>query len=145
VRIPEPEPHGAEIEARFLNLRRQAVEALELLPQVPPDLLAGIQSITSPSQLADLAAAYMDLKVDEKQEVLETIDVAARMDKVMHLLAQRIEVLRLSHEIGRQTQAALDERHREVLLREQLAAIRRELGEGEEGKAEIAELGESIL
>ncbi|MFZ1101447.1 MAG: endopeptidase La [Hyphomicrobiaceae bacterium] len=145
VRIPEPEPHGPEIEARFLNLKRQAVEALELLPQVPPDLLAGIQSIASPAQLADLAAAYMDLKVEEKQEVLETIDIAARMDKVMHLMAQRIEVLRLSHEIGRQTQAALDERHREVLLREQLAAIRRELGEGEEGKAEIAELGEAIL
>ena len=145
VRIPEPEPHGPEIEARFLNLKRQAVEALELLPQVPPDLLAGIQSIASPAQLADLAAAYMDLKVEEKQEVLETIDIAARMDKVAHLLAERIEVLRLSHEIGRQTQAALDERHREVLLREQLAAIRRELGEGEEGKAEIAELGEAIL
>jgi ATP-dependent Lon protease len=145
VRIPEPEPHGPEIEARFLNLRRQAVDALELLPQVPPDLLNGIQSINSPGQLADLAAAYMDLKVDEKQEVLETMDVAARMDKVAHLLAQRIEVLRLSAEIGRQTQAALDERHREVLLREQLAAIRRELGEGEEGKAEIAELGEAIL
>jgi ATP-dependent Lon protease len=145
VRIPEPEPRGPEIEARFLNLRRQAVEALELLPQVPPDLLNGIQSITSPGQLADLSAAYMDLKVDEKQEVLETIDLASRMDKVAHLLAQRIEVLRLSAEIGRQTQAALDERHREVLLREQLAAIRRELGEGEEGKAEIAELGEAIL
>jgi ATP-dependent Lon protease len=145
VRIPESEPHGPEIEARFLNLKRQAVEALQLLPQVPPDLLAGIQSITSPSQLADLSAAYMDLKLEEKQEVLETIDVAARMDKVAHLLAQRIEVLRLSAEIGRQTQAALDERHREVLLREQLAAIRRELGEGEEGKAEIAELGEAIL
>jgi ATP-dependent Lon protease len=145
VRIPEPEPHGPEIEARFLNLKRQAVEALELLPQVPPDLLAGVQSIASPAQLADLAAAYMDLKVEEKQEVLETIDIAARMDKVARLLAGRIEVLRLSHEIGRQTQAALDERHREVLLREQLAAIRRELGEGEEGKAEIAELGEAIL
>jgi ATP-dependent Lon protease len=145
VRIPEPAPHGPEIEARFLNLKRQAVEALELLPQVPPDLLAGIQSIASPSQLADLAAAYMDLKPEEKQEVLETVDITARMDKVAHLLAGRIEVLRLSHEIGRQTQAALDERHREVLLREQLAAIRRELGEGEEGKAEIAELGEAIL
>jgi ATP-dependent Lon protease len=144
VRIPEPDTQSPEIEARFLNLKRQAVEALELLPQVPPDLLAAIQSITSPAQLADLAAAYMDLKPEEKQEVLETIDVAARMDKVAHLLAQRIEVLRLSHEIGRQTQAALDERHREVLLREQLAAIRRELGEGEEGKAEIAELGEAI-
>jgi ATP-dependent Lon protease len=144
VRIPEPDAHGPEIEARFLNLKRKAVEALELLPQVPPDLLAAIQSIASPAQLADLAAAYMDIKAEEKQEVLETVDVAARMDKVAHLLAQRIEVLRLSHEIGRQTRAALDERHREVLLREQLAAIRRELGEGEEGKAEIAELAEAI-
>ena len=86
----------------------------------------------------------MDLKPEEKQEILETVDVAARMDKVARLIGQRIEVLRLSQEIGRQTRAALDERQREVLLREQLAAIRRELGEGEDGKAEIAELHEAI-
>jgi ATP-dependent Lon protease len=86
----------------------------------------------------------MDVKPEEKQEILETIDVAARMEKVSRLLAQRIEVLRLSQEIGRQTKAAIDERQREVLLREQLAAIRRQLGEGEEGKAEIAELGAAI-
>ncbi len=144
VRIAEPESSGAEIEARFLSLQQQVVEALQLLPQAPPDLLAAIQSIRSPAQLADLAAAYMDLKPPEKQEILETIDVAARMDKVARLTGQRIEVLRLSQEIGRQTRAALDERQREVLLREQLAAIRRELGEGEEGKAEIAELSEAI-
>ena len=87
----------------------------------------------------------MDIKPEEKQEILETIDVAARMDKVSRLLAQRIEVLRLSAEIGQQTKAALDERQREVLLREQMAAIQRQLGEGEEGKAaEIAELDEAI-
>jgi ATP-dependent Lon protease len=143
-RIPEPDSRGPEIEARFLNLQRQAVEALQLLPQAPPELLAAIQSVTSPSQLADLATAYMDLRPEEKQEILETIDIAARMDKVSRLLEQRIEVLRLSQEIGRQTKAAIDERQREVLLREQLAAIRRQLGEGEEGKAEIAELGEAI-
>jgi ATP-dependent Lon protease len=143
-RIPEPDARGPEIEARFLNLQRQAVEALQLLPQAPPDLLAAIQSITSPAQLADLATAYMDLKPDEKQEILETIDVAARMEKVSRLLAHRIEVLRLSQEIGRQTKAAIDERQREMLLREQLAAIRRQLGERDEGKAEIAELGAAI-
>ena len=67
------------------------------------------------------------------------------MDKVSRLLAHRIEVLRLSQEIGQQTKAALDERQREVLLREQMAAIQRQLGEGEEGKAaEMAELGEAI-
>jgi ATP-dependent Lon protease len=143
-RIREAEARGPEIEARFLNLQRQAVEALQLLPQAPPDLLAAIQSITSPGQLADLAAAYMDLKPEEKQEILETLDVTARMEKVSRLLAQRIEVLRLSQEIGRQTKAAIDERQREVLLREQLATIRRQLGEGEEGKAEITELSQAI-
>ena len=145
VRIPEPDPRGPEIEARFLNLQRQATEALQLLPQVPPDLLAAIQSITSPAALADLTTAYMDVKPEEKQEILETIDVTARIEKVSRMLAQRIEVLRLSHEIGRQTKAAIDERQREILLREQLATIRRQLGEGDEGKAaEIAELGEAI-
>jgi ATP-dependent Lon protease len=145
VLIPESEAQSPEIEARFLSLQRQAVEALELLPQAPPDLLSAIQSIASPAHLADIATAYMDLKPEDKQEILETVDATARMDKVARLLAERIEVLRLSHEIGQQTQAALDERHREVLLREQLAAIRRQLGEGEEGKAEIAELGEAVL
>jgi len=143
-RIPEPSSRSAEIEARFLNLQRQTLEALQLLPQVPAELLAAVQSITTPAQLADFAVAYMDVKPEDKQEILETIDITARIDKVSRLLAQRIEVLRLSQEIGRQTKAALDERQREVLLREQLAAIRRQLGEGEEGKAEIAELSEAI-
>jgi ATP-dependent Lon protease len=87
----------------------------------------------------------MDVRPEEKQEILETLDIAARMDKVSRLLSQRIEVLRLSAEIGKQTKAALDERQREVLLREQMAAIQRQLGEGEEGKAaEIAELEQAI-
>ncbi|HEX4040541.1 MAG TPA: endopeptidase La, partial [Xanthobacteraceae bacterium] len=134
-----------EIEARFVNLKGQAVEAIELLPQVPADLLAAIQSIDTPSALADLSTAYMDVKSDEKQEILETVDISARMEKVSRMLAHRIEVLRLSQEIGRQTKAALDERQREVLLREQMAAIQKQLGEGDEGKAaEMAELDKAI-
>jgi ATP-dependent Lon protease len=109
---------------------------LQLLPQAPEDLLAAIQSVTLPAALADLTTAYMDMKPEEKHEILETIEVAARMEKVSRLLAHRIEVLRLSQEIGRQTKAALDDRQREVLLREQMAAIQRQLGEGEAGKAE---------
>jgi ATP-dependent Lon protease len=145
LQIPEPEAKSAEVEARFVNLKAQTLEAIQLLPQAPPDLLAAIQSIETPSALADLAVAYMDVKSEEKQEILETIDISARIDKVSRLLAHRIEVLRLSQEIGRQTKAALDERQREVLLREQMAAIQRQLGEGEEGKAaEIAELDKAI-
>jgi ATP-dependent Lon protease len=145
LRIPEPETRSPEIEARFVNLKAQAVEAVELLPQAPADLVAAIQSIEAAPALADLSTAYMDIKPEEKQEILETVDIAARMDKVSRLLAHRIEVLRLSQEIGRQTKAKLDERQREVLLREQMAAIQRQLGEGEEGKAaEIAELDKAI-
>jgi ATP-dependent Lon protease len=145
LRIPEPDTKTSEIEARFVNLKAQTIEAIQLLPQVPQDLLAAIQSIETPSELADLATAYMDVKPDEKQEILETVDITARMDKVSRQLSHRIEVLRLSQEIGKQTKAALDERQREVLLREQMAAIQRQLGEGEEGKAaEIAELDAAI-
>jgi ATP-dependent Lon protease len=143
--IPEPHPSSPEVEARFLHLQSQAVEAVELLPQAPPELLATFQSVTSPAELADLTTAYMDMKPEEKQEILETIDVIARMEKVSRVLAQRIEVLRLSAEIAKQTKAALDERQREVLLREQMAAIQRQLGEGEEGRAaEVKELSEAI-
>jgi ATP-dependent Lon protease len=145
LRIAEPETRTPEIEARFVNLKAQAVEAVQLLPQAPADLVAAIQSIEAAPALADLAAAYMDIKPEEKQEILETVDITARMDKVSRMLAHRIEILRLSQEIGRQTKAALDERQREVLLREQMAAIQRQLGEGEEGKAaEMAELDKAI-
>ena len=87
----------------------------------------------------------MDVSPDEKQEVLETVDLVARMDKVSRTLSQRIEILRLSNEIGQQTKASLDKRQREALLREQMAAIQRQLGEGDEGKAaEMAELNTAI-
>jgi ATP-dependent Lon protease len=143
-RIEEPVVDSPEIQARFIHLRSQAIEAVQLMPQAPQDLVQVLQSIEQPSALADLAAAYMDLKPEERQEVLETIDPGARMERVSRFLAQRLEVLRLSQEIGRQTKAALDERQREVLLREQMAAIQRQLGESDGKAAEVAELNEAI-
>ena len=144
-RIEERQERTPEIEARFLHLRGQAIEALGLMPQASAELTAAVQSVETPSALADLVATYIDMSPDERQDILETIDVVARMDKVSRILARRIEVLRLSHEIGRQTKASLDERQREVLLREQMAAIQRQLGEGDSGKAEeIRSLSEAV-
>src|SRR5262249_34103302 len=145
LRITEPEVRSDEIEARFLHLRNQATEAVQLLPQAPPELLAAVQGVNSPGALADLVVTFMDVPPAEKQEILETIDIAARMEKISRMLAHRIEILRLSREIGEQTKAALDQRQREALLREQMAAIQRQLGEGDEGKAaELAELEQAI-
>ena len=142
--IPEPTATSPEIQARFLNLQRQAVEAIELLPQAPPELLAAFQSLTSPSMLADMAASYLDIKPQEKQEILETIDVSKRMEKVSQYVAERLEVLRLSNEIGQKTKATFDERQREAILREQMATIQRQLGEGDGKAQEVAELAEAI-
>ena len=142
--IPEPTTSSPEIEARFLNLQRQAIEAAELLPQAPQELIAVLQGATSPSVLADLATSYMDIKPQEKQEILETVDLALRLDKVSRHLAERIEVLRLSNEIGQQTKAAFDGRQREAILREQMATIQRQLGEGDGKAQEVAELNEAI-
>jgi ATP-dependent Lon protease len=142
--ISEPTTSSPEIEARFLNLQRQAIEAAELLPQPAQELIAVLQGTTSPSMLADLATSYMDIKPQEKQEILETVDLAPRMDKVSRHLAERIEVLRLSNEIGQQTKAAFDGRQREAILREQMATIQRQLGEGDGKAQEIAELNEAI-
>ncbi|MGY3621049.1 endopeptidase La [Bradyrhizobium sp. USDA 10063] len=142
--IPEPTTTSPEIEARFMNLQRQAIEAVQLLPQAPPELVGAFQATTAPGALADLTASYMDIKPQEKQEILETIDLSSRMEKVSLYLAERLEVLRLSNEIGQKTKAALDERQREVLLREQMATIQRQLGEGEGKAQEVAELSAAI-
>ncbi len=142
--LDEPKAEGTEIEARTLALRQQAMEALQLLPQVPQPLIAAVQATAEPGALADLVAAYLDLSRDERQEVLETIDVGARIDKVAGYLAKRIEVMRLSQEIGKRTKASLDERQREAILREQMASIQRELGEGDGRAQEVAELTQAI-
>ncbi|HEX4739789.1 MAG TPA: endopeptidase La [Caulobacteraceae bacterium] len=142
--IPEPSDNGTEVEARFVNLRNEALEILELLPQAPQELRQTVAAITRPGLLADMAAAYLDATPEEKQEILEAIDLIPRLDRVSTLLAHRLQVLRLSREIGAQTQAALSERQREVLLREQLATIQKELGEGDATAVEVAELEAAI-
>ncbi|MGT2435081.1 endopeptidase La [Bradyrhizobium betae] len=142
--IPEPTTSSPEIEARALNLQRQAIEAIELLPQAPPELTAMFQSTTAPGALADLATSFMDIKPQDKQEVLETIDLTLRVEKVSKYLAERLEVLRISNEIGQKTRASFDERQREAILREQMATIQRQLGEGDGKAAEVAELTAAI-
>src|SRR3546814_3330053 len=85
-RIAEPEVSGAGIEARLHQLRQRAVEALQLLPNAPPELIAAVQNMPSAPGLADLVASVMDLKPEEKQEVLETVDIEPRLDKILWLL-----------------------------------------------------------
>ena len=133
-----------ELEARTDHLRRQALEAIELVPQAPVELAETVQSLRSPGSLCDLITSFTDMKPAEKQEILELIDVDARVKRVAEMLAQRLAVLRLSQEIERQTRETVDRRQREFLLREQLKTIQRELGEDEPRAAEQEELSRAI-
>ncbi|HEX2379454.1 MAG TPA: endopeptidase La [Methyloceanibacter sp.] len=142
--IGEAEVFSTEIAARMHQLKERAREAITLLPNMPAEIATAIEQIQSPSALADFIANVSDLSPAEKQDLLETFDVSERLDKLLRYLAQQIEVLRLSKQIGEQTQESLAGRQREHILREQLRQIQKELGEGEEGQAEIAELREAI-
>jgi ATP-dependent Lon protease len=133
-----------EIEARALNLKRLAAEAVSLLPQAPAELANAIQAVESPSTLADLISSFMDIKASEKQALLENTDLKARLDSVAEFLTKRIEVLKIQRKLEEQTRDAIDERHKEALLREQLHQIRKELGEEGESGEEVAELRKAV-
>ncbi len=142
--VQPDEQANPEIEARFLQLKEQAVEAIQLLPYAPEELAVVIQQVTSPGLLADMVANLLDVKNDDKQDLLETFDIRRRLDKVLELLSERVGVLRISKEIGEKTKKQFDERQREHVLREQMRQIQKELGEGDETAAEIEELKKAI-
>jgi len=84
--IEAPEQMNPEIEARFLQLKERAVEAIQLLPNAPEELALVVQGLTSPSMLADMVANLLDVKLEEKQSLLETFDLATRLDRVIKMV-----------------------------------------------------------
>jgi ATP-dependent Lon protease len=134
-RIEEPEVTDSQIEARMIQLRERALEVLQYLPQVSQELLGAVKSIGQPAALADLVASVTELKLSDRQRVLETVDLTQRLDVVLDCLLGRLEVLRLSRELDERTKASMDQRQREYLLREQLKSIQKELGEGKPATA----------
>jgi len=143
-RIGESEVRTPEVEARLLHLRRQAEEAIGLMPQAPAELANAIRQVPSAAALADLVASIMDIEVNEKQEVLEIVDVGTRLRRVSEMMSYRLEVLRLSQQISQQTREKMEGKQREFLLREQLKTIQKELGESDGRGEEVAELEKRI-
>jgi ATP-dependent Lon protease len=133
-----------EIEARMRLLKMRARDAIQLLPNLPQEIGPAIESLDSPSALADFLAGIIDIPIAEKQDLLETFDVAQLLDKLLGLLAKRIQVLQLSKQIGEQTQQILSSQQREHILREQLRQIQKELGDDDPKSTELKELAEKI-
>ena len=104
-----------EIEARFIRLKERSIEVLKLLPQVPQEMLTSLQAVEAPGLLTDLVAGYLDIKANEKQTLLEELDLKRRMDRVLEILIRRIEVLEISRDIDKRTKESLGHRERAVI------------------------------
>jgi ATP-dependent Lon protease len=143
-RLQPSKDAGADIDARMLQLKNRAAEILTLLPQAPAELSASLQNITSAETLTDWIIGLMDLPPAEKQEVLQTFDLQARMDRALALVAHRLEVLRISQDINERTRSRFAEHQREAVLREQLKTIQQQLGDQDQAPAEVAELEQAI-
>jgi ATP-dependent Lon protease len=135
----------AQVEGRARALRERAVEILTLLPQVPQEMVTALEGVEGASALADFIAGMMDVGAEEKQALLETFDLKARLDKLLDLLTHRIEVLKVSKEVNEKTRESIDDANRKHLLREQMRAIQKELGDDDGGTAaEFEELEKRI-
>ncbi|GMW07541.1 MAG: Lon protease [Nevskiales bacterium] len=141
--VAEHSAESTELEARMRILKDRAIEAIGLLPQAMPELAGVVNGIESPGQLADLVAGFLDIKPGDKQRILETLELRSRLDKVLEHLNHQIEVLKISRQLEEQTKEKIDERQREFFLREQMKAIRSELGEGDDGSG-LEELRKAV-
>lgn len=138
------DPADMEIEARHLQVKERAIQALHLLPHVPQDMLNAINATDAPGLLVDLVAGHVDFKPQERQALLEDIELRSRQDRLLKLLAHRMEVMQISLDIDKRTKASVTQREREYLLREQLKAIQKELGQDESEAIEVEELQQQI-
>ncbi len=142
--IEEAATPSTESEALALQLRERATELLSLLPSVPAELIHALQTTRQPPALADITASVVDAETNEKQALLEMVDPAERVKALLKLLSHRIEVLRLSKEIGERTKEHLDDHQRKFLLRQQLKTIQAALGETGMDEEELARLEQKI-
>jgi len=135
---------GNELEALARNVQRTFSEIVEQIPYLPEELQLAVTNIEDPSALAHLIAGSLRIPLEEKQQLLEEVDVSARLRHLSQILARELEVVRLGSQIQSQVQSEVDKGQREFLLRQQLKAIQDELGEGDEQTAELTELQEKI-
>src|SRR6202790_246015 len=133
-----------EISALARTVVAQFEQYIKLNKKIPPEVLVSINQIEDPGKLADTVASHLTLKIAEKQELLETETVSERLEKVFGYMEGEIGVLQVEKRIRNRVKRQMEKTQREYYLNEQLKAIQKELGEGEDGKDEMAELEDKI-
>jgi ATP-dependent Lon protease len=142
--IADQNPPDLEVQALMRTVQAQIEQYVANGAPVPPEAAVAARNITEPGLLADMTAYSPDMTTEQRQELLETIDVVERLKLVSNFLARQVEILELKGKIQSEVKSEMDKTQREYILREQLKAIQRELGEDDPQQAEINELRDKV-
>ena len=143
--LPDVPGSSPEIDALVVNVKDVAKRVIKLMPELPKEASALLDSVSEPGQLADLITSNLDVQVDEKQEILEIFDLKARLRRVLQFLSRQHEVLKVREKINTQVQEEMGRNQREYVLRQQLKAIKEELGEIDESGGDLDDFREKII
>jgi ATP-dependent Lon protease len=144
VQIEDVPSDAREVEALARSLYSQFEQYVKLNKKIPPEVLVSLNQIDDPSKLADTVASHLANKVSDKQELLEMTNVVERLERAFSLMEGEIGVMQVEKKIRSRVKRQMEKTQREYYLNEQMKAIQRELGEGEDGKDELSELEEKI-
>ncbi|MEZ5839652.1 MAG: endopeptidase La [Hyphomicrobiales bacterium] len=142
--IPEEDGDKVEIEALARSVVAEFENYVKLNKKVSPEVLGAVTQIDDPSKLADTIASHLAIKIAEKQEILGVVSAAERLERVLGLMESEISVLQVEKRIRSRVKRQMEKTQREYYLNEQMKAIQKELGDGEEGRDELAEMEERI-
>lgn len=138
--LPEQESSDPEIDALMRTVLTQFEHYINLSKKVTPETLAAVSDIDEPGRLADVICSHLSLKIKDKQEILETIDIKDRLEKLLSILNNEREVLELERKISQRVKKQMEKTQKEYYLREQMKAIQKELGDKEGRAGEVEEL-----
>jgi ATP-dependent Lon protease len=134
----------AEIEALMRSLVYQFEQYVKLSKRIPPETVVSVINLEEPGRLADIIASHMNLKVDDRQVILESVDMVERLEKLCAMVVRELEIVELERKINVRVRKQMEKTQKEYYLREQIKAIQKELGEKDERVAECEELREKI-
>ncbi len=143
-RLEEQRAQDLETEALVMSLRDTAKQVIQLMPELPREAASLIDSVQDAGQLADLVSANLEASIEEKADLLETLDVKERIRKVLKLLTRQLEILKMRERINSQIKEEMGKNQREYVLRQQLKAIKEELGDDDGDGGDLDQLEERI-